>query len=128
VLLKTALSNNIHVLTELPVDLLLGNDDLTRWHIHRVSDRMIQNADCTNNLNIKTNRFTISKKDWTATSTHVALAGHIVCIFIITHKMYALMTTHMQVYNTFCLSIALQWHLTDYTIIVHSCVGGRNRV
>jgi len=45
--------NDKLVLTELPADLLLWNDDLTRWNILCVRDWMIQNADGTNNLNTR---------------------------------------------------------------------------
>jgi len=42
--------NEKSVLTKLPADLLLRNNDLTGWHFLCVCDGMIQNADGTNNL------------------------------------------------------------------------------
>jgi len=42
--------NNKCELTKFPADLLLWNDDLAGWSIVGVCNRMIQDADGTNNL------------------------------------------------------------------------------
>lgn len=40
----------MHVLTVLPVDLILGDDDLARVHITSVGDGVTKDADCSDHL------------------------------------------------------------------------------